>query len=432
MDLKDSKTKIRFYNGMRTIGGTYIEVSYEDARVIFDFGSEYHPDIKEDTDTLQEILDLGLVPYIDNMFDSSIKLHGYETKTSEFNETAVFLSHLHLDHSKMINYLDESIPLYTSKKTGKMLEVLNINEDFLYKSENPSVSGVRKNFGLDEGDMVQIGKLKIHILPVDHDAYGASALIIESPDRKIAYTGDIRLHGYRPEDTLKFCKAAKNADVLIIEGVSVSFRDFEDDLYEDEYESETSLLDAFNKLIDDNPKKQISFNYYVGNVERVEKIIETCSREVVLSSYSAYVLKELTGKNVKYYNTEDDRDYGLDPSLEVELEEIFEDEEKYLLQFDQNIHHYIDRFKKGGIYIHTDATPLGEFDPSYQPYVEMFKKSDISFKRMSSSGHAFPKDLLSIIKEVDAQLLVPIHSQKPEKLYNINGDRLLPERNQMI
>ena len=71
---------------MRTIGGTYIEVSYEDAGVIFDFGSEYHPDIKEDTDTLQEILDLGLVPYIDKIFDSSIKLHGYERKTSEFNE----------------------------------------------------------------------------------------------------------------------------------------------------------------------------------------------------------------------------------------------------------------------------------------------------------------------------------------------------------
>ena len=46
-------------------------------------------------------------------------------------------------------------------------------------------------------------------MPVDHDAYGACGLLIKTPVY-ITYTGDIRLHGYRKEDTLKFCKESEN------------------------------------------------------------------------------------------------------------------------------------------------------------------------------------------------------------------------------
>ena len=38
MVLKDKKTKITFHNGILTIGGTIIEVVYEDSHIFFDFG----------------------------------------------------------------------------------------------------------------------------------------------------------------------------------------------------------------------------------------------------------------------------------------------------------------------------------------------------------------------------------------------------------
>ena len=43
MVLKDKKTKITFHNGILTIGGTIIEIVYEDSHIFFDFGSEYNP-----------------------------------------------------------------------------------------------------------------------------------------------------------------------------------------------------------------------------------------------------------------------------------------------------------------------------------------------------------------------------------------------------
>ncbi len=91
-----------------------------------------------------------------------------------------------------------------------------------------------------------------------------------------------------------------------------------------------------------------------------------------------------------------------------------------------------DKLKQNGVYIHSNATPLGPFDPSYEPFVERFKEKNIEFVIASCSGHAHPKDLIKIINLIKPKLLVPIHSYKPEKLYNEHGERLLPKKKQTI
>ena len=86
-------------------------------------------------------------------------------------------------------------------------------------------------------------------MPVDHDAYGACGLIITTPDLTISYTGDIRLHGYRKEDTLNFCKESRNCDVLLIEGVSVSFQEFDEDISDKEIYNEPELIEKINNIV---------------------------------------------------------------------------------------------------------------------------------------------------------------------------------------
>ena len=70
MVLKDKKTKITFHNGILTIGGTIIEVVYEDSHIFFDFGSEYNPSASFQPSNLQELLDEKLVPYLNNMIQA--------------------------------------------------------------------------------------------------------------------------------------------------------------------------------------------------------------------------------------------------------------------------------------------------------------------------------------------------------------------------
>ena len=431
MVLKDKKTKITFHNGILTIGGTIIEIAYEDSRIFFDFGSEYDPASPHQPKDLQDLLDMNLVPYLDNMFDPSIELKGYESKEDKFKDTAVFLSHVHLDHSKIINYLNPSVPLYMLEGTKSLLNTLNINNDFLFPLHNQGESNVREINGVKENEVVQVGKIKVKVMPVDHDAYGASGLLIETPDLVISYTGDIRLHGYRKDATLNFCKESENCDVLLIEGVTVSFQELNEDARVPEDENEPNLIEKINNIVRENPNRQMTFNYYISNIERILNIIKTNPRTVVLDAYYSYVLKHATGYQSYYYQL-DDKDYGLDKNYEVEFEKLLQDEGSYFWQLDTLAIEHFDRLKENGIYIHSNATPLGDFDPKYAPFVKRFEDNNIEFKLVGCSGHAYPFNLIEIIDLIKPKLLIPIHSHHPERLYNKSGDVLLPEKKQTI
>ena len=425
------KTSITFHSGILTIGGTVIEVAYKDSHIFFDFGTEFLPELELPDESVQTLTDHKVIPHLKNMYDARIpyKYEGDEDK--DYANTAVFISHAHLDHTRMLNYLDPSIPLYTLEGTKSLLNTLNINDDFLFPLHNKKDSNTREIIGVKENEVIEVGKIKVKVMPVDHDAYGACGLLIKTPDLVISYTGDIRLHGYREEDTLKFCKESENCDVLLIEGVTVSFKDFDDEQNENDLCNENDLIKRVNDIVNNNPNKQITFNYYISNIERILNIIKTNPRKVVLDAYYSYVLKEATNYESYYYRL-DDKDYGLNPEYEIKFEELLNDESEYMWQLDKNSLKQFNKLKKGGIYIHSNAVPLGPYDPSYEPFVNKFKKHNIEFITVSCSGHAHPKDLIKIINLIKPKLLVPIHSYKPEKLYNEHGERLLPKKNQTI
>ena len=247
--MKNKKTKITFHSGVLTIGGTIIEIEYEDSHIFFDFGSEFNPSASVQPSDLQGLLDNNLVPYLDNIFDTKIPLKGYKSKENKFKYTAVFLSHIHLDHSKIVNYLRPEIPLYTLEGTKSLINTLNINDDFIFPLYQKQGSNTREVTGVKENEIVTVGKIKVKVMPVDHDAYGACGLLIETPEMKIAYSGDLRLHGYREKDTLNFCKESKNCDVLLIEGVSVSFKEYDDELEEVETINENELIEKINNIV---------------------------------------------------------------------------------------------------------------------------------------------------------------------------------------
>ena len=430
MVLKDKKTNLIFHNGILTIGGTIIEVSYNDSHIFFDFGSEFNPSLEIQPSSLQELIDADLVPFINNIFDPSIPLANYKNSDDIYNHTGVFLSHVHLDHTKIINYLNPEIPLYALSGTKSLLETLNINNDFLFPTHNEYYDNTRNIISVNDNETITVGDIKVKLLPIDHDAYGACGMIITTPDLVISYTGDLRLHGYRTKDTLNFCNESKLCDILLIEGVSVSFQEI-DDVIDDDIISENDLLDNIVNIINDNPNKQITFNYYIANIERIVNIINHVPRTVVLDAYSAFVLRHATNKDIHYYNISGNK-YDLNPDYEVDFDDLLNDEDKYLWQLDALALKYINRLKKGGIYIHSNAVPLGDFDPSYKPFVDSFNDNDINFITLSCSGHAHPKDLIKIIDLIEPKLLIPIHSYHPERLYNNHGDVLLPTKKQKI
>lgn len=429
MVLKDKKTKITFHSGILTIGGTIIEVEYEDSHIFFDFGAEFKPELDLKDESLGTLIEHRLVPDLNGIYDPRLNYSFPFEQKNKFENTAVFLSHVHLDHTKVVNYLNPKIPVYALKETKVLLESLNSDNDFILPLHDTSEGFTRKIIPCNNEEHVKIGDIDVQLLRVDHDAYGACGLLINTPDLSIAYTGDLRLHGFDEKDTLKFIEKAKNSDVTIIEGVSISFVGEDEDEKEEakEIKSEQELVDSIVELVENNPDKQITFNCYPANVKRVQQIVLQTPRKVVLEASLAYILKECLDMDVHYYKISDN-DYGLNADLEVRYTSLLNDESKYLWQAVDNF----DKLKGGGIYIHSNAAPLGEFDPAYLPFVNMFEENDIEFHRLACSGHAHVEDLDKIVDLLETNLLIPIHSLKPELLKNPHGDRYLPKRGKTI
>lgn len=423
VELKD-KTKVIFHKGTHTIGGTLVEVSHEDSRIFFDLGSVFDSNLKEKN--MDELLEKNLVSYVDGLYDPKSFKKTRKINNHGFKYQAAFISHVHLDHTSVVNFIDPEVPVFASEDTVKVLEAVSIDNDFVFpftKDQESLGRNLRKIEKVSYNETVEIGKIKVTFIPVDHDAYGACGFLIETPNLRMGYTGDIRIHGFRPELTKKFIKTVRDCDLLITEGVSFSFNK----LYEDDGKTlrEEKVVGDFVNTIRENKDRQISFNYYPTNFERIESIYKNISgiRKLVLTSFGAYLLKKVSNLDVYYYKI-NDKNYGLDPSLEISLEDILKNREDYLFQMDVKKYNLISKLHEGGLYIHSDAEPLGEYIPFYKVFINNLERKNIEFKKIATSGHAPTRDLYEIIKEINPKLLAPIHSFNPEWVY-YNSNRLL-------
>ena len=101
MTLK-AKTTITFYNGLNTIGGPMIEVAYNKSHVLFDLGEVYRPELNLPDEKYQTLVDNQLIGDVPNFYDP--ELTGKPLDHERWEHAAAYISHLHLDHSKAMNF----------------------------------------------------------------------------------------------------------------------------------------------------------------------------------------------------------------------------------------------------------------------------------------------------------------------------------------
>lgn len=425
------KTQVTFYNGLTTIGGPMIEVAYDKSHVLFDLGEVYRPELglKMEDEDFATLLKYQLIGDVPNFYDP--KVTGKEINHKRWEHSAAYISHLHLDHSKAMNLLAPEIPLYAGPLTAALLPVLNRDGEFLLPAADKPKNYTRPIIAAKLNEPIQVGDIILTVVPSDHDAYGATGLIVKTPDKTIVHTGDIRLHGYHPDWVRKFMAAGKGCDMLIIEGTGVSWPERSEDDSE-EFKGVKNEIELTQRIVQyqkDNPKRQLTFNTYPTNVERVLRIISDSPRKVVLHAKRAELLKLALKQDVPYYYLpEDEKIDALDPDLEISYQDLLKDDHQY---FWQVVGHY-DQLQKGGLYIHSNAEPLGDFDPAYAPFIENIKKRGIELITLRCSGHADVAELKEIIAGFEPKILAPVHTLHPELEENPFGERILPKRGEVF
>jgi ribonuclease J len=173
--------KFKIHRGTKEIGGSCVEVWTEKTRILIDCGmplvatggGEFDMDKFKDMGEA-ELIEQGVLPNVLGLYDGK----GID---------AVVLSHAHLDHYGLFNFVSPDIDIYLGEATHKIIELSGIFTPQLVIVAKPVYFEREKSF--------KIGDITITPYWADHSAFDSYSFLIEADGKKLFYSGDFRGHG---------------------------------------------------------------------------------------------------------------------------------------------------------------------------------------------------------------------------------------------
>lgn len=395
---------------------------------------------------LLDFMEMGLVPDVAGLYrDDLLEMAGKKVEVPSVD--AVLVSHAHADHVDYISFLHGDIPVYMGATCHAILKAIkeraprDFEREVLDFLPRPSKRGAkpigRKIETFRSGQKFRVGSLEIHPIHMDHSIPGAYGFIIYTSAGAIAYTGDFRLHGTKPEMTREFISEAKAARpvALICEGTRIA------DLPHDE--SEPRVFSEANLLVADNKSAPVFADFNFKDVDRLRTFYQVathCGRKLMVKLKDCYYLKHLSkdrdlgipnydDNNIVVYKpkqgsgTYADGDYYGDDAKFAGMPnartaaEISKNPGRYLCAFGYfGFAALIDmKPPPGSLYIHSASEPYNEEMLLSQERVDNWlDRFGMQRHQIHCSGHAKGGDLFNVVKEIDSQMLFPIHTQHPE------------------
>jgi len=457
--MKKPTTRFVMYSGLRTIGGVNASITYGKDRVIFEYGTAFEPSaavfdaiVEPRADNwVRDLLKIGLLPRIDGVYRRR-DLGSYPLVSAEESDinTAVFITHLHLDHMALMGTVAPSIPIY-----------LHHNAQVIERALEATGKGIqtleRDYSDLLPNEPVKVGEIEVLPLLCKDTGHCDFSFLITTPDGTIHWTGDLCLHGLQAEKTWAQMELlrSRHIDVMLCDGTS-----FIDSGLQRVYQStdahmikpdrqvpagvltEEQYKEALFQRIQ-NCKGLCVFNYYQREMDEAADYIDWAARSgriCVFEPDSAYLVYKFHGikPNVyipdsNRYNRSNTREWFaelLENALVVTAEEICANPSGYLLQ--NSYRHMLELLSlpsEDGVYIHEGGEPLGEYDPAFANMRRILGKTNFEYATSEDAyfGHAYPGQVKYFVNQVDPRVLIPCHSYNPERLLPNTGEQLLPE-----
>ena len=267
--------------GTHEIGGSCVEITSGQERLIIDLGL---PLMTRDGGELDELavkspsIANGILPDVKGLY-----------RDDKPTVTAVILSHPHLDHYGLMDWVHPDIPIYLSEEAETVIRTGNI----FFAPSSVQDKMLQHNRIFKHWAPFTIGPFTITSYLIDHSAFGASSLLIEVDGKRIFYSGDVSGHGRKASlfDHLA-TNPVENIDVLLLEGTQVGHS--HDTGFDSEADVEKAMKDIFST------QKDVSFVISSGsNIDRLESLYlasKEAHKTLVLEIYQFYLLEELKKK----------------------------------------------------------------------------------------------------------------------------------------
>lgn len=392
-------TRLTFLNLGRPTGLKFL-IEHGEDRCLFDFGLEHAPG--------RALFSMGLEPRAGHELDdlravgAAPAIEGVYCDEAWDGRTHAFISHLHLDHTGLVRFLHPELPLYFPSGMEAIRQAAAATGYLPWR--NPPGHHVR-----DRAE-VPVGAMRVRFVEVDHDVPGATGFLVNTPDLSIAITGDQRWHGLHPERNEAFVAEVQGADVLIQEGVRLGPPPDPVEPPRIEF-TESQVTERLREAIL-AAGGLVVVNLYGMNRDRVAAVAAAC-REAGRRFQMDPVMGPIGGWNDNYTSV---AHAAAAPRL-------------HCLQMGyESLPRLIDlRPPSGSVYIHSNGTPLGSYDPTWQVMLAWVERFGMELKFIGSSGHSRHADIERQVSEIAPGVVLPVHSSNPEAL-RVGGVRsLVPE-----
>ena len=395
--------RVCIHRGSKQIGGSCVEVESCGQRLLVDFGLPL--DVEENNSQY--------LPIIDGLDGCDPSLLG------------ILISHPHLDHFGLLAHISPKIPVGMGTAARRILEAA---APFL-PGNWPTPS---EGWNYRSGHSFNIGPFCVTPFLVDHSAYDAYALLIESGGKRIFYSGDFRAHGRKDALFERLTgNALQNIDTLLLEGSSLG-RITDSQQFPTEKEIENHLVHVFSTT------EGLALIHTSGqNIDRIVSIFRASKRtgrKLIIDLYTAAIL-EATGNINLPQSAWPDVALYVPQAQRIQIKEsawfdllkrhstnrIFIEDLKPLSNKAALLFRPLHRFDlerggclSGAIYIYSQWEGYWE-QGAYDMVKDWLERHSIPKVSIHTSGHASPIELKILVKALGPNKVVPIHSFFPEK-----------------
>lgn len=406
-------TCLTIHRGTQEIGGTCIEFESENTRILLDLG-----------------LPLSSMEENCNKEDYKLDIKGlYDADKPDID--AIFITHAHLDHFGLLEFIHPEIPVYLSKTAYDILtKILPLLEQGDYSHLNFKIIEAEKP--------LKIGNLVIIAHKVDHSIVDAMAFEINVDGKKILYTGDLRFHGRKSYLSKNLAKI-KDVDYMLMEGSTLG-RKAQSQLTEDDVMLNlTEYFDGFKLPI-------ITFS--AQNLDRFISVYKAClktKKTLVIDPYTCYVLEmyKNLSKNIPQFSWNNIAVYFTNNSItdklaetkilykykckKIGMDEIIVNHENYVIKDNFKITtELMNRFPTEDIQL---IYSLWEGYLEKPSHIDLLKSNLI---HCHTSGHANIESLQKLVKQVKPKHLIPIHTECADEYQNLFEANVLVYRDGRI
>jgi len=436
---------VTFLGGVREIGGNKILVQDGPDRVLFDFGPSFSPRREEfyvdflqprSSSPVEDLLEFDLLPRLEGLY-SREALQDADLPWRPPEIHGLFVSHAHMDHAGHLALVDPEIPVYLGAGTKQLLETI--------QTSSPSMRYGEHDWRVfSDRTPVKVGRIEVVPFPVDHSVPFAYGFLIRTSEGTIVYTGDFRQHGPRAADTHEFLAAARAEEprMLLIEGTRAGpdrRRNF----------SEEGVRTGVDQVLAGCSTLAFACTYPrdVDRLRTLHAAAHEAGRTLLVSPRTAYLLGSVAplfpagtvpvpGNDPElavYARKKRRRFRWEEPLLDGALaaSDVRAHGERYLLALDlTHFPEMIDlRPPKGSPFVHSMSEPFSEDDVDDRVMHNWLDHFGLRFHQMHASGHASGHELRTIVRDLGAAHVYPIHTEHPEAFRAPEARVVLPELN---